>query len=92
MKPLVMSVVAGAMVLAGPVIARAQSVDMEATSITETEGLPRLPNVFRDCWEPLPAHCVRPPGLLWFGSVATLEQERRAASHRNRRPRTAISR
>ncbi len=92
MKPLVISVVAGAVVFAGPMIARAQSADMEATSITETEGLPRLPNVFRDCWEPLPAHCVRPPGLLWFGSSATLERERRAAAHRSRRILAAISR
>jgi hypothetical protein len=91
MKTLVMSVVAGAAVFAGPMTAHAQSVDMEASSITETEGLPRLPNVFRDCWEPLPSHCVRPPGLLWFGSVTTLQHERRAASHRSR-IRAAISR
>jgi hypothetical protein len=92
MKPSVMSVIAGALMLAGPMTAHAQSADMEATSITETEGLPRLPNVFRDCWEPLPSHCVRPPGLLWFGSPATLEHERRAASYRGRRVRTANSR
>jgi hypothetical protein len=92
MKPLVMSVVAGALMLVGPMTVHAQYADMEATSITETEGLPRLPNVFRDCWEPLPLHCIRPPGLLWFGSPATLEHGRRAASRRGRHIRTANSR
>jgi hypothetical protein len=81
MKPLIMSVVAGAVVLAGPIAVQAQSVTVEAPSRVEAESLPRLPNVFRDCWEPLPRHCVRPPGLLWFGNAATL-QHRTAFRHR----------
>jgi hypothetical protein len=48
----------------------------QAQSITETEGLPRLPSFFKICEEPLPRYCVRPPGLLWFGSIATVERER----------------
>jgi hypothetical protein len=87
-----MSVVAGAAALAGAMTAHAQSLDVTTPSITETEGLPHLPNVFRDCWEPLPAYCVRPPGLLWFGSAATLQRERRAVSYRSHRVRTAVSR
>jgi hypothetical protein len=81
MKPFIMSVVAGAVMLAGAITAHAQSVSVEAPSSVEAENLPRLPNVFRDCWEPLPRHCVRPPGLLWFGSAATLQRERRAFRH-----------
>jgi hypothetical protein len=92
MKPLIISVVAATVALAEPMSAHAQSITVEVPSITETEGLPRLPNVFRDCWEPLPSYCVRPPGLLWFGSSATLEHEHRAAAHRSRRVRTAKSR
>ncbi len=92
MRPLVICVVMGTVVLAGATTAQAQSITVEPQSITETEGLPRLPNVFRDCWEPLPAYCVRPPGLLWFGSIATLQRERQAASFRGRRIRSANSR
>jgi hypothetical protein len=91
MRPLTISVVVGAVAIAGAAAAHAQSVDVEYPSITETETLPRLPNVFRDCWEPLPRYCVRPPGLLWFGDAATLNRERRA-SHRSRHVRTAIVR
>lgn len=91
MKPFTLSIVAGAAVLAGAGAAHAQSVYV-APSITETEGLPRLPTMFKDCWEPLPSYCVRPPGLLWFGSVATLARERRAAWRHSRRVRTARSR
>jgi hypothetical protein len=91
MKPFTISAVVGAMAIAGTAVAHAQSVDVEYPSILETDTLPRLPNVFRDCWEPLPAHCVRPPGLLWFGDAATLRRERRA-SHGSRHLRTAIVR
>ena len=92
MKSLTMSAVAGAAALAGAMTAHAQSINVTAPSITETEGLPRLPNVFRDCWEPLPAYCVRPPGLLWFGSAATLQYERQAVLYRSHRIRAAVSR
>ncbi len=91
MKPFTIFAVAGAVTMAGTAAARAQSLDVEYPSIIETETLPRLPNVFRDCWEPLPAHCVRPPGLLWFGDATTLERERRAW-HRSRHIRAANSR
>jgi hypothetical protein len=77
MKPLVIFVVSGAVVLASAITAHAQSVTVEAPQSVEAENLPRLPNVFRDCWEPVPRHCVRPAGLLWFGSAATLEREHR---------------
>jgi len=39
----------------------------------------RLPNVFRNCWHPLPWFCARPTGSLWFGSLATLQHHGRAA-------------
>jgi hypothetical protein len=91
MRPLTISAVVGAVAIVGTAGAHAQSVDVEFPSIVETESLPRLPNVFRDCWEPLPAHCVRPPGLLWFGDAATLRRER-WASHRSRHLRTAVFR
>jgi len=78
MKASITSAAIGAIVLAGAVTAQAQSVTVEAQSITETEGLPRLPNFFKNCEEPLPRYCVRPAGLLWFGSLATLQQERTA--------------
>jgi hypothetical protein len=91
MKPLTICAAVGAVAIAGTAVAHAQSVDVEFPSIVETEALPRLPNVFRDCWEPLPAHCVRPPGLLWFGDAATLRRER-WSSHRSRHFRTAIFR
>jgi hypothetical protein len=82
MKPLIMSVVSGAVVLAGAITAHAQSVDIEAPGYVEAENLPRLPSVFRDCWEPVPRHCIRPPGLLWFGSAATLAREHPLRRHR----------
>ena len=85
MKLSLTSIVAGSIVLAGAVTAQAQS-------ITETEVLPRLPSVFKDCWEPLPWYCARPPGLLWFGSIQTLQHERRSASFRGRGARAANTR
>jgi hypothetical protein len=78
MKPSITSIVAGTIVLGGAMAAQAQS-------ITDTEGFPRLPSVFRNCEEPLPWYCARPTGLLWFGSLATLQHPRRAASLRARR-------
>ncbi len=77
MKPSITSIVAGAIVLGGAMTAHAQS-------ITDTEGFPRLPSVFRNCEEPLPWYCARPTGLLWFGSLATLQHTRRAVSLRAR--------
>ena len=91
MKPLTLSAVMGAVAIAGAPAAHAQSVDIEFPSILETETLPRLPSVFRDCWEPLPRYCVRPPGLLWFGDAAALGHAHRM-SHHSRRIRTANSR
>jgi hypothetical protein len=85
MKPLTLSVAAGAVMLAGAAAANAQSIDVTAPATIEAENLPRLPNVFRDCWEPLPAHCIRPPGLLWFGDASAMRHEHRRA----RRVRTA---
>jgi hypothetical protein len=85
-----MSAVVGAVAIAGAPAVQAQSVDAGFPSILETETLPRLPNVFRDCWEPLPRDCVRPPGLLWFGDATTLRREHRASHHR-RHVRTANS-
>jgi hypothetical protein len=82
MKPLTLFVAAVAVVLAGAEVAHAQSIDVEPSRV-ESEIVPRLPSVYRDCWEPLPAHCVRPPGLLWFGNVATLRHDRRAFRHRH---------
>jgi hypothetical protein len=84
MKPLTMSVAAAALVLSGVPAAHAQYIGVDAPSNTHSDILPRLPNVFRGCWEPLPRHCIRPPGLLWFGDAATLRRE-----HRHRRIRTA---
>src|SRR5260221_9450943 len=78
MKASITSIVVGAIVLAGATTAQAQS-------ITDTEGFPRLPGFFRNCDEPLPRYCVRPPGLLWFGSIATVRHEHRAASFLGRR-------
>ena len=89
MKPLTLLAAAGAVVLSGAPAARAQSIEVQ-TPMVESEILPHLPNVYRDCWEPLPAHCVRPPGLLWFGNAATLRHERRA--FRPRRLHAAVSR
>ena len=79
MKASITSIVAGAIVLAGAITAQAQF-------ITDTEGFPRLPSVFRNCEEPLPWYCARPTGLLWFGSVATLQHARRAASYKAKPP------
>jgi hypothetical protein len=79
MKLLTLPAVACAAVLAGAVAAPAQSIDQLAPPNTSSEIIPRLPSVFRDCWEPLPRHCIRPPGLLWFGNAATLRHERRAS-------------
>jgi hypothetical protein len=91
MKALTICAVVGAVAMAGTAAAHAQSVDVQFPSIVETDSLPHLPNVFRDCFEPLPAHCVRPPGLLWFGDAAALRRER-WASHRSRHLRTATFR
>jgi hypothetical protein len=84
MKALITYIVVGAIVLTGATTAQAQS-------ITDTEGFPRLPSFFRNCEEPLPRYCVRPPGLLWFGSIATVQHEHRAASFRGHRVGTAHS-
>jgi hypothetical protein len=54
-------------------------------SVEEGGAGVRLPNVFRNCEEPLPWFCARPTGSLWFGSVATLQHHRRAASFQGRR-------
>jgi hypothetical protein len=82
MKPLTMLVAAGAVVLAGAAVhvqsVHAQTADVDVPMNTRSEVIPRLPNVFRDCWEPLPRHCVRPPGLLWFGDATTLRHTHRA--------------
>ena len=81
MKTLIIAVT---MALAGTATARAQSAgDDFFPSITHTDVLPRQPNVFRDCWEPVPAYCVRPPGLLWFGSPARWHQHQH---HHHGRP------
>lgn len=82
MKPSIVFVVAGAMMSAGVITAQAQSVTVNPPSIVETEGLPRLPSYFKNCEEPLPWYCAKPTGLLWFGSIATLQRERRPASFR----------
>jgi hypothetical protein len=94
MKPLTMSAGVGVLalgtaMLGGTAAAYAQSIEVAIPSVVETEGLPHLPNYFRDCWEPVPAYCVRPPGLLWFGDAATLRRERHAA--RTHHVRTAVS-
>jgi len=78
MKPLTLSVAVAAVVLGGSAITHAQSIEAPVPTIVEAEGLPQLPTYFRDCWEPLPAYCVRPAGLLWFGNTATLARERHA--------------
>lgn len=85
MKLSIIPVVAGAIVLAGVIAAQAQSITVNPPSIVETEGLPRLPSYFKNCEEPLPWYCAKPPGLLWFGSVATLQRDRQVASFRTRR-------
>jgi hypothetical protein len=85
MKRSITSVVAGAMMLAGMITAQAQSITVNPPSIVETEGLPRLPSYFKNCEEPRPWYCAKPTGLLWFGSIATLQHQRRLASFRARR-------
>lgn len=75
MRRLMTSLVAGALISAGAIAAHAQSITVEPPPSVETQNLPRQPNVFRDCFEPLPSYCVRPPGLLWFGSFDTLSRE-----------------
>jgi hypothetical protein len=82
MKPFIIPIVAGAVVLAGAIAAHAQSITVNPPSVVQTESLPRLPSYFRNCEEPLPWYCAKPPGLLWFGSVATLQRERQPASSR----------
>jgi hypothetical protein len=84
MKPSIIAAIAAAMVLVGMIAAQAQSITVNPPSIVETEGLPRLPSYFRNCEEPLPWYCAKPTGLLWFGSIATLQHERRRASFRAR--------
>jgi hypothetical protein len=69
-------------VLAGVITAPAQSIVVNAPSTIELEGVPRLPNFFKNCEEPLPWYCASRPGLLWFGSTATLQNDRRLASRR----------
>jgi hypothetical protein len=89
MKASITSTAIGAIILTGAIPAQGQSFSADVQSITETEGLPRLPSFFKNCEEPLPRYCVRPPGLLWFGSIATIEQERTAgypAKHRSKVP------
>jgi hypothetical protein len=90
MKRSVTSAAIWAIVLTGATTAQAQSITVEAQSITETEGLPRLPSFFRNCEEPLPSYCARPPGLLWFGSIATLQQERTAGHPAKHRRKVAV--
>jgi hypothetical protein len=84
MKPSIVCAVAAAMVLVGMIAAQAQSITVTPPSIVETEGLPRLPSYFKNCEEPLPWYCAKPAGLLWFGSIATLQHERRRAPFRAR--------
>lgn len=85
MKPSITAVAAGAMALAGAFAAQAQSITVNPPSMVEAEGLPRLPSYFKNCEEPLPWYCTRPSGLLWFGSLQTLERDRGLASFRARR-------
>jgi hypothetical protein len=88
MKTFISSAAAAAIVLAGVIAAPAQSITVNPPPTVEIEGLPRLPSFFKNCEEPLPWYCASPPGLLWFGSVATLQQDRRLASLRaGRAPR-----
>jgi hypothetical protein len=82
MKTFITSAAAAAIVLAGVITAPAQSITVNPPSTVEIEGLPRLPSFFKNCEEPLPSYCASPPGLLWFGSVTTLQQDRRLTSRR----------
>jgi hypothetical protein len=82
LKTFITSAAAAAIVLAGVITAPAQSITVNAPSTVEIEGLPRLPSFFKNCEEPLPSYCASPPGLLWFGSVTTLQQDRRLTSRR----------
>jgi hypothetical protein len=81
MKTFITSAAAAAVVLAGVITAPAQSITVNAPSNVEIEG-PRLPSFFKNCEEPLPSYCASPPGLLWFGSVTTLQQDRQLTSRR----------
>jgi hypothetical protein len=85
MKAFITTAAAAAIVLAGVITAPAQSIVVNAPSTVELEGVPRLPNFFKNCEEPLPRYCASPPGLLWLGSIATLQNDRRQASLRARR-------
>jgi hypothetical protein len=82
MKAFITSALAAAMVLAGVISAPAQTITVNPPSTVEIESLPRLPSFFKNCEEPLPWYCASPPGLLWFGSIATLHHDRRPASRR----------
>jgi hypothetical protein len=82
MKGFITCAVAAAMVLAGVITAPAQSITVNPPSTVEIEGLPRVPSFFKNCEEPLPWYCASPPGLLWFGSIATLQHDRRLTSRR----------
>jgi hypothetical protein len=82
MKAFITSAAAGAVVLAGVITAPAQPIVVNAPATVELEGTPRLPNFFKNCEEPLPWYCASPPGLLWLGSIATLQHERRKPSLR----------
>jgi hypothetical protein len=82
MKAFITCAVAAAMVLVGVITAPAQSITVNPPSTVEIEGLPRLPSFFKNCEEPLPWYCASPPGLLWFGSTATLQNDRRPALRR----------
>jgi hypothetical protein len=81
MKTFITSAAAAAIVLAGVITAPAQSITVNAPPTVEIEGL-RVPSFFKNCEEPLPWYCASPPGLLWFGSVTTLQQDRRLRSRR----------
>jgi hypothetical protein len=82
MKAFITCAVAAATVLVGVIAAPAQSITVNPPSTVEIEGLPRLPSFFKNCEEPLPWYCASPPGLLWFGSTATLQNDRRLALRR----------
>jgi hypothetical protein len=82
MKAFITCAVAAAMVLVGVITAPAQSITVNPPSTVEIEGLPRLPSFFKNCEEPLPWYCASPPGLLWFGSPATLQSDRRVVLRR----------
>ena len=82
MKAFITCAVAAAMVLAGVITAPAQSITVNPPATVEIEGPPRVPSFFKNCEEPLPWYCASRPGLLWFGSTATLQNDRRLALRR----------